>query len=329
MASHPDVEKIQSDYAELLKQIAARREQQKKALAATRKLRQDVRNVSRKFDAQLTDRLSKTERTALQKDAATARQLMKSSLEKMKRTLRPPANKQRTQQLALRSALQPKKQSKFPEIQPPPWINQWLQWVEEHSIRHGQLSAPAYGCANTEGETNISCFPDTGLLKLSYDITGDGWGWEAQAEPGTLFVGLVFIYFPRIEGILSATANMHLVGNVLVHAVDQWWSSSHADCDFELVCGITQGTTQLAWNSTPVVKQDRGDSTFFQAFDEVLQAPCTAYVLPETTIYITVGATAFADAASEYDTVDIDFASHDPEKYLLVESVDISLDPAT
>ena len=88
-------------------------------------------------------------------------------------------------------------------------------------------------------------------------------------------------------------------------------------------------STQLAWNSTPVVKEHRGDSTSFQAFDEVLQAPSSAYVLPSAPVYITVGATAFADAASEYDTVDVDFASHDPEKYLLIESIDISLHPAT
>jgi hypothetical protein len=328
MASQPDLERIQSDYTELLKQLAARNEQQKKIHAATRKLREEVRSVSRKFDMQLIERLSKAEQTALQKDAAKAREVLKSSLAKMKATAFPPANRRRTQQLAVSKALKHHKQERFPQIPPPPWIEQWIQWYEAHSIRHGQLTPPAYGCASAY-DLNVTCFPDTGLLKLYDQITGDGWGWEAQAEPSTLLAAMVFIYYPQIEGILSATANIHLVGSVLVHAVDHVWSASDADADFELVCGITQGTTSLAWNSTPVVKQHRGDSTFFQIFDEVLQAPCTAYVLPDTPIYITVGATAFADAVSEYDTVDIDFASHDPEKYLLIESIDISLDPAT
>ena len=82
--------------------------------------------------------------------------------------------------------------------------------------------------------------------------------------------------------------------------------------------------------ATTVVKQHRGDSRFFQAFDQVLQAPCTGYVLPDPNnpVFITVGASSTAGATSDDDTVEVDFSSHDPEKFIHIESIEISMDPA-
>ncbi len=332
MTSKPELERIQADYAQLLKYRAADREQKRAVAEAAHKMREEVRNVSRGFDSQLVDRISKADQTAIRKDAKKAQDLLQSTLVKLKAGALPAGcGRRQTQRRAVSNAMRAHKNFPTPagpHIEPPPWLSGLLQWLTEHSIRHGQLTPPAYGCGD-QSSLDVTCFPDTGLLKLSDQIKGDGWGWAASPGFPTVSASMVFIYFPPIEGILTATANIHLFGTVLVHAVDHWYATSDADLDLELTCGITQGTQQLASNSTPVVNQHRGNSTFFQAFDQVMQAPCTAYVLPETPVFITVGAYSNAWASSEFDTVDVDFASHDPEKYLLIESIDISLDPAT
>jgi len=325
-------QEVQTQFAMFMDELKRQRSFDSGVRSRAHEMCEEIRKLSRKSNLEIFSKMPKAQREELERNANESRDLLNAKLEVLKSTSLQAHRNDATKQRAIDNAW--KKQRIFADPPPPPpdapaWLKGLLDWLGQHSVRHGQLFAPAYACAG-DTKQGQNCFPEVGLLKLSYHISGQGgsWGWEASAEAPFIEDTLVYIYVPEIDGILSASANVHLFGTVLVHSDDHWWSSTEANLDFELNCRIQQGTAPSAYCATPVVKESVSDATNFYSFDQVLQAPCTSFVTANNPVFIAVGASVHGKARSDYATVDVDFSSHNPEKHILVESIDLSLDPA-
>ncbi len=172
------------------------------------------------------------------------------------------------------------------------------------------------------------CYPQSALMEMSYHMSGAGGplGILAYATPYSSFAELTFVYLPPIEGILNVTANVHLLGTALAHSVDHWYCSAEADLEMTLYCDLFQHGEHVGTVGTNIIDEKHADSTYQRAFNDVFQAPCTAYVSANAPVLITVGAYATGVGQSDYATVDLDFMSPNPQKFILVKSIDYSLD---
>jgi hypothetical protein len=309
---------LQEEYKALVAFESAEKEKKNILAHETQQLRQNLHKLSSKYDSKLLDSLSKAERKELEANAKESKALIAEWSTKFKENLPPDsARRIRLEQSVQRHARYSRITPIFPFPDP---------YLLPTPVLSGQILPPAM---NTISFPAGPCYPDTGLMELSYTSTGEGgdWGWEAIAAPGGGAVGFVFGYVPPIEGILNVTGNVHLYGTASAYSADHWFCQAEASLSLNLYCSIFQGGYQIGYAASGIINEDFTDAKYQQLFDNVYQSPCSAYVLANAPVLITVAAFANGYGGSNYASIDLDFMSPNPQKFMLVKSIDYTIAP--
>ena len=85
--SNRDSKQIQKQYEELAKSQADQTENKLRMREATHQMREQLRNMSRKYDMQLLEKLPESERRVLEANASEAQTLVQAELSKFKSSL--------------------------------------------------------------------------------------------------------------------------------------------------------------------------------------------------------------------------------------------------
>jgi hypothetical protein len=322
-ASRIDEKGLSVQFEQLKEQLQARRLQIEQRYDQNHEISEAILRIVAKRKSELLSSMGIDVET-LSERARSDQIQIQDLIDEFNKKQRSKANGE-VQERAVRNAvaMQTKKKMYFPAPPQSPqavpdWLQQFLQWLADHSQLHGQLIPPAYGCQSEQG-----CYSDSGTLCTQLHSSGAGgiWGWEATAKPSPIFNEIVFIYIPPIAGELTATAHVDMSGSATIYTDNPGpWIVADSFVTMKMHCGIYQNSHYYSGDPWTVIDEHRNNSHATRSFSHERYDPsCGAYVYPNDPAFIYVGFELSGTGRSADGHVDLDAC-------MTIASIDVCLE---